>query len=146
MNDAPMILVVDDFADNREMYAEYLRFAGFRVEEASNGAEALQKASALRPDAIVMDLSLPEVDGWEATRRIKADPRTKHARVIAVTGHALAGHSKSAVDAGCDAFVTKPCLPEDLAEHLKRLLAGEEIAPTGPTGQTPKAKTKNGRR
>ncbi len=140
MSEAPLVLVVDDFADNREMYAEYLRFAGFRVEEASNGQEALAKANEIVPDAIVMDLSLPEVDGWEATRRLKANPRTKHARIIAVTGHALAGHSKSAVDAGCDAFVTKPCLPEELADHLRRLLAGETVE-----APTPSAKTKNGK-
>ena len=124
----PLVLIVDDFADNREMYAEYLRFSGFAVDEATNGRQALEKVAAVVPDAIVMDLSLPEVDGWEATRRLKADPRTQHVPVIAVTGHALAGHSRSAHDAGCDAFVTKPCLPEDLVAHLRRVLAGDAAA------------------
>lgn len=136
MSDTPLVLVVDDFPDNREMYAEYLRFAGFRVEEAKNGREALDKATDNPPDAVVMDLSLPEMDGWEATRRLKADPRTRHARVIAVTGHALKGHNRSALEAGCDAFVTKPCLPEELVRHLRELLE----APSA------KAKPKPGRR
>lgn len=126
MKHAPLILVVDDFSDNREMYAEYLRFAGFRVEEAANGQEALDRAQANPPDAAVMDLSLPEMDGWEATRRLKSDPRTKHVRVIALTGHALKGHSESAMKAGCDLFVTKPCLPEDLVKHLTGLLGNAE--------------------
>ena len=120
---APLILVVDDFLDNRQMYAEYLEFSGLRVEEAENGHEALEKAFAMLPDLIVMDLSLPGIDGWEATRRLKADPRTKGIPVIALTGHALAGHSKGAMDAGCDAFITKPCLPERLLEEVRKTLA-----------------------
>ena len=129
-----LVLVVDDFPDNREMYAEFLRFSGFMVEEASNGHEALEKAFALRPDVIVMDLSLPGVDGWEATRRIKADTRTRNIPVIAVTGHALAGHSKVAREAGCDAFVTKPCLPEDLLAEIQRVLDG--ITPKSKSGRS----------
>jgi two-component system, cell cycle response regulator DivK len=120
---APLILVVDDFLDNRQMYAEYLAFSGLRVEEAENGHEALEKAFAMLPDLIVMDLSLRGIDGWEATRRLKADPRTKGIPVIALTGHALAGHSKGAMDAGCDAFITKPCLPERLLEEVRKTLA-----------------------
>jgi CheY-like chemotaxis protein len=121
---APLVLIVDDFEDNREMYAQYLLFCGLRVEEAGNGAEALDKAFASLPDLVVMDLSLPGVDGWEATRRLKANPRTKHIPVIALTGHALAGHSKGAFEAGCDRFLTKPCLPERLLEEIQRLLDG----------------------
>ena len=119
---APLILVVDDFADNREMYTQFLEFSGFRVAEAQNGHEALEKASALSPDLIVMDLSLPGLDGWEATRRLKANDRTRGIPVIALTGHALAGHSKGAIEAGCDAFITKPCLPERLMEEIKSML------------------------
>ena len=119
------VLVVDDFADNRQMYAEYLAFVGYRVAEAENGQEALDKAFDMRPDVIVMDLSLPGMDGWEATRRLKSDARTRHIPVIALTGHALAGHSKGALEAGCDAFVTKPCLPEDLVAHIRRALDGK---------------------
>ncbi|MBI2218364.1 MAG: response regulator [Candidatus Rokubacteria bacterium] len=125
-----LVLIVDDFEDNREMYAEYFRFAGWRVEEAGSGLEALDKAFTDPPDVIVMDLSLPGLDGWEATRRIKADARTRHVPVIAVTGHALAGHSRGAREAGCDAFVTKPCLPEHLLAEVERLVAGRGRAKT----------------
>ena len=121
---APLVLLVDDFQDNREMYAEFLRFSGLRVEEAANGLEALDKTLALLPDLVVMDLSLPGIDGWEATRRLKADARTKHIPVLALTGHALAGYSEGAREAGCDAFVTKPCLPEELLAEIKRVLDG----------------------
>ena len=116
------VLVVDDYADAREMYSEYLQFSGFDVVEAANGMEALQRAVEDRPDIILMDLSLPVMDGWEATRRLKADGRTADIPVVALTGHALAGISEGAMKAGCDAFVTKPCLPEDLVREIKKVL------------------------
>jgi CheY-like chemotaxis protein len=118
----PLILVVDDYADNREMYSAYLKFQGLEVVEAANGTEALEHAFERQPDLVVMDLSLPGVDGWEATRQLKADPRTKHIPVIAVTGHALAGAPERAAEAGCDGFLTKPCLPEDLLREIQRML------------------------
>ena len=118
----PLILVVDDYQDAREMYAEYLQFSGFRVAEARNGNEALEQAFALKPDLILMDLSLPGMDGWEATRRLKADEATKHIPIVALTGHALAGASEGARRAGCDSFVTKPCLPDDLVVEVRRML------------------------
>jgi CheY-like chemotaxis protein len=120
--DSPLILVVDDYQDAREMYAEYLQFSGFRVAEARNGNEAVAQAFSLRPDLILMDLSLPGMDGWEATRVLKADDRTKHIPVVALTGHALAGASEGARKAGCDSFVTKPCLPDDLVVEVRRML------------------------
>jgi two-component system, cell cycle response regulator DivK len=118
----PLVLVVDDYQDAREMYAEYLSFSGFRVAEAGNGLEAIEKAFELRPDVILMDLSLPGMDGWAATRRLKMDDRTKSIPVVALTGHALAGASDGARQAGCDAFVTKPCLPDELVLEVKRVL------------------------
>ena len=124
----PLVLVVDDFPDNRDMYMQYLEFSGLRVAEAQNGHEALQQANTLLPDLIVMDLSLPGLDGWEATRRLKADPRTQSIPVIALTGHALAGHSKGAIEAGCDAFITKPCLPERLLEEIRKMLDSRPIS------------------
>jgi len=120
---SPLILVVDDYQDAREMYAEYLQFSGFRVAEARNGNEAVERAFALKPDLILMDLSLPGMDGWEATRQLKADERTKHIPVVALTGHALAGASEGARKAGCDSFVTKPCLPDDLVVEVRRMLS-----------------------
>ncbi len=119
---APLILVVDDYQDAREMYAEYLQFSGFRVAEASNGTEAVKQAVELKPDLILMDLSLPGMDGWEATRRLKADDTTRHIPIVALTGHALAGASEGAKRAGCDSFVTKPCLPDDLVVEVRRML------------------------
>jgi two-component system, cell cycle response regulator DivK len=119
---APLILVVDDYQDAREMYAEYLQFSGFRVAEARNGNEALEQAFALQPDLILMDLSLPGMDGWEATRQLKRDDRTRHIPIVALTGHALAGASEGARKAGCDSFVTKPCLPDDLVVEIRRML------------------------
>jgi len=120
---APTVLIVDDFDDNRQMYAEFLTYSGYRVLEASNGAEAVDKATNLLPDLVVMDLSLPVLDGWEATRRLKGDPRTRHIPVVALTGHALDEHSNEARSAGCDAFLAKPCLPEKLLETVRRLLS-----------------------
>jgi CheY-like chemotaxis protein len=119
---SPLILVVDDYQDAREMYAEYLQFSGYRVAEARNGNEAVEQALALKPDLILMDLSLPGMDGWEATRRLKADESTKHIPIVALTGHALAGASEGARKAGCDSFVTKPCLPDDLVVEVRRML------------------------
>jgi CheY-like chemotaxis protein len=118
----PTVMVVDDFPDNLEMYAAYLRFEGLRVLEAANGLEALDRAIAELPAVIVMDLSLPGLDGWEATRRLKADPRTKRIPILALTGHALAGSSERAREAGCDAFLTKPCLPEALHAEIMRFI------------------------
>jgi two-component system, cell cycle response regulator DivK len=118
----PRVLLVDDYPDAREMYTEYLEYSGFEVVEAENGLEALQRAVDTAPDIILMDLSLPVMDGWEATRRLKADKRTAAIPVVALTGHALAGISEGAKRAGCDAFVTKPCLPEDLVKEIRRVL------------------------
>jgi CheY-like chemotaxis protein len=119
---SPLILVVDDYQDAREMYAEYLQYSGFRVAEAKNGNEAVAQARSLRPDLILMDLSLPGMDGWEATRVLKADEATKEIPIVALTGHALAGASEGARKAGCDSFVTKPCLPDDLVVEVRRML------------------------
>ena len=119
----PLILVVDDFADNREMFMEFLAFSGFRVAEAATGREALERAFQLLPDVILMDLSLPELDGLEATRCLKSDERTKRIPIVALTGHVLAGRSREAKEAGCDAFLAKPCLPDALVCEIRRILS-----------------------
>lgn len=126
-SERPRVLLVDDYPDAREMYSEYLRLSGFEVVEASNGLEALQRAALDAPDIILMDLSLPVMDGWEATRRLKADSDTAAIPVVAFTAHVVAGVSARAAAAGCDAFVTKPCLPEDLVREI-RLLLGRRAA------------------
>ena len=122
----PLVLVVEDYQDAREMYAAYLQFSGYRVAEAANGLEAIEKARALLPDIILMDLALPKMDGWEATRRLKADELTRHIPIVALTGHALAGHAEGARQAGCDAFVTKPCLPDALVAEIQRMLSARQ--------------------
>ena len=93
-----------------------------QVAEAGNGIEAIEKTLELLPDIVLMDLALPRMDGWEATRRLKNDERTRHIPIVALTGHALAGHAEGAREAGCDAFVTKPCLPDALVAEIRRLL------------------------
>lgn len=122
VSDKQTVLVVDDYDDAREMYAEYLEFAGFKVETAKDGAEALEKANETHPDVILMDLSLPVMDGWEATRRLKAAADTKAIPVVALTGHALSGSSEVAKDAGCDDFLAKPCLPRDVEDRIRKML------------------------
>jgi CheY-like chemotaxis protein len=119
------ILVVDDYEDNRQMYSELFQYAGFLVEQARDGAEAIAAAVRILPDLIVMDLSLPVLDGWEATRRLKATDETRHIPILALTGHApegMQGHSQSAHDAGCDAFLAKPCSPDRLLEMVGEVL------------------------
>jgi CheY-like chemotaxis protein len=132
-----LVLVVEDYQDAREMYAAYLQFSGYRVAEATNGVEAVQKTLDLMPDIILMDLALPKMDGWEATRRLKSDERTKHIPIVALTGHALAGHAEGARQAGCDSFVTKPCLPDALVAEIQRMLAAH-----GPTAGGDRTRTK----
>jgi CheY-like chemotaxis protein len=117
-----MILVVDDTLDARELYAEYLRIAGLRAEVAEDGVEALSKASSLLPNVIVMDLAMPRMDGWEATRRLKADPATRHIPIIALTGHALERSRERAIEAGADGYLTKPCYPDSLLAEVHRVL------------------------
>lgn len=117
-----LVLVVDDVADGREICAEYLVFRRYRVATAADGLEALAKAFELVPDIILMDLSLPEIDGWEATRRLKGDGRTRHIPIIALTAHALRSAHDEALAAGCDAVVTKPVMPRDLEAEVRRQL------------------------
>ena len=109
--DKPLVLVVDDYQDAREMYAEYLEFSGFRVAQATNGAEALDQAFALRPDIILMDLSLPIIDGWEATRRLKGDERTRSIPVVMLTAMALSVDREGLQEEGFSGVLFKPVLP-----------------------------------
>jgi CheY-like chemotaxis protein len=118
------VLLVDDYADNRDMYAEFLRFSGYRVVVASNGKEALDQVARSRPSVVVMDLTMPVMDGWEARRRLKADPATRPIPVVVLTGNALKGADVEARRAGCDAYLVKPCLPEDLHRTIVGVLGG----------------------
>jgi two-component system cell cycle response regulator DivK len=102
------VLVVDDYADGREMLAEYLSFRGFAVAAAQSGVEALSVAAQVHPSVVLMDLRMPDMDGWEATRRLRGTAETADAIIVAVTAHALANEVKRALAAGCDAVVSKP--------------------------------------
>jgi two-component system, cell cycle response regulator DivK len=143
---APLVLVVEDYHDAREMYAEYLRFSGYRVAEARNGLEAIEKAAELLPDIVLMDLALPKLDGWEATRRLKTNERTRAIPIVALTGHALAGHAESAREAGCDSFVSKPCLPDALVAEIARMLGRATEVADAPAGDLSGPRPRPGRR
>jgi two-component system, cell cycle response regulator DivK len=121
-HDWPLVLLVDDNPDNRDVYEQYLTFAGYRVEVAEAGEEGLLKAAALQPNLIVMDIAMPQVDGWEATRRLKAAASTRHIPVVALSGFTVPDAARKALDAGCDRFFTKPLLPDVLATELGELL------------------------
>lgn len=118
----PLVLLVEDQSDLRQLYAEQLAQSGFDVIEAANGAEAIAHTSAHRPDVVLMDLSLPILDGWEATRQLKANTATAGIPVVALTAHDGAGELLRATRAGCDWFVPKPCPPHALIAEVRRVL------------------------
>lgn len=116
---APLVLIAEDDDDNRAMYVEYLDHFGYRTAEAKTGAEAIRMTRQSSPAAIVMDLSLPEVDGLDATEMLKTDPQTRGTYVIVLTGHADEAHRSRASAAGVDAYLLKPCAPQALLDQLK---------------------------
>jgi CheY-like chemotaxis protein len=118
----PLVLIVEDQCDLRLLYVEHLTTCGFDVIQAADGAEAIDHTSARQPDVVLMDLSLPVVDGWEATRRLKGDARTAHIPVVALTAHDGSGELERATLAGCDWFVPKPCPPHALVTEIRRVL------------------------
>lgn len=120
----PLVLLAEDFEDARELYRDYLEFSGFDVRTANNGREAVDQAVALQPDVILMDASMPVLDGWQATRELKANPATRHIPILALTAHAFDDARQQASAVGCDGFVTKPCLPDDLVARIRETLAG----------------------
>jgi two-component system, cell cycle response regulator DivK len=120
----PLVLIVEDQFELRRLYAQQFAMSGFDVIEAENGADAIAHTTARAPDVVLMDLSLPVVDGWEATRRLKSDARTAHIPVVALTAHDGSGELQRATRAGCDWFVPKPCPPDALITEVRRVLAG----------------------
>ncbi len=110
------ILIVEDDEMNRDMLSRRLELHGYQIILASNGFEGIALASAAAPDLILMDMSLPDIDGWETTRRLKANPLTRHIPVVALTAHAMVEDREKALQAGCDDYDTKPV-------DLPRLLA-----------------------
>ena len=116
------ILVVEDQMDNRQILRDLLGNAGYQLVEAANGEEALAAVAKQRPDLILMDIQLPVMDGYEATRRIRANPDFKSIPIIAVTSYALAGDEAKALAAGCSAYVTKPYSPRHLLAKVREFL------------------------
>jgi CheY-like chemotaxis protein len=120
------ILLVEDNEMNRDMLSRRLTRNGYEVVLAVDGQQGVDMAAAQQPDLILMDMSLPGMDGWEATRRVKADPATKAIPVIALTAHAMAQDREQALAAGCDDFDTKPVELPRLLEKIKALLAARQ--------------------
>jgi len=122
MNRMPKILLVEDNELNRDMLSRRLIRRGFEVVMAGDGAEALDVAARERPDLILLDMSLPTMDGWEAARRLKADAALRGIPVIALTAHAMSGDRERAIEAGCDEFDTKPVEFDRLLTKMDELL------------------------
>src|SRR6195256_718822 len=116
------ILVIEDMEDNRRILRDLLTNAGFDLIEAVDGEKGIVAAAEHRPDLILMDIQIPIIDGYEATRRIKADPALRSIPVIAVTSHALSGGEEKARAAGCDDFVAKPYSPRQLLAKVRQYL------------------------
>jgi len=114
------ILIVEDNEDNRLIYSQYLTHGGFRVLEATNGAEGIEVARRELPDIILMDISMPVMDGLTATRLIKADPDLLRIPIVALTAHAMASDEQMAREAGCDGYISKPVMPKDVRAEVER--------------------------
>ena len=122
--DVATVLLVEDTEDNRQMMRRLLEMSGFRVVEATNGREAVEVASQVQPQIILMDLSLPIIDGLAATRQIRNLPELNTVPIVAVSAHDTADFHSEALDAGCDAYVTKPINYTELEHLVTRLIAG----------------------
>lgn len=117
------MLVVEDQEDNRRILRDLLTSAGYEMIEAVTGEEGIALAEAHRPDLILMDIQLPGLDGYEATRRIKANLALRHIPIIAVTSYALSGDDAKALEAGCDAYIAKPYSPRELLTKIRQYVA-----------------------
>jgi two-component system cell cycle response regulator DivK len=118
------ILLVEDNEANRDMLSRRLERSGFAVLVAADGRQGIDLARSERPDLILMDMSLPEIDGWEAARQIKNDPQTAQMPIIALTAHAMAGDRERALAVGCDDYDTKPVEFKRLMEKIRKALGG----------------------
>jgi two-component system cell cycle response regulator DivK len=117
------VLIVDDMPEIRELWRLWLTYWGFSVQEARNGAEAVRQAQASPPDLVLMDLWMPVLDGLQATRQLKEDKRTAHVPVLALSAQATAPGPEIAAQAGAQAFVQKPCDPDELLDHIRKALS-----------------------
>ena len=116
------ILVVEDQEDNRRIIRDLLSASGYQLVEATTGEDGLKLATSAKPDLILMDIQLPGMDGYEVTRRIKANPQLAHIPIIVVTSYALSGDDKKAFEAGCNGYVTKPFSPRVLLAKIREFL------------------------
>jgi two-component system cell cycle response regulator DivK len=116
------VLLVEDNEDNRFIYATALRYMGYEVIEAVSGTQGIEQARTRLPDLVLMDISIPDVDGWEATIVLKADPLTRAIPIIAVTAHVLPGDERRSMEAGCDGYLAKPVSPATLIAEVDRRL------------------------
>ncbi|MDB4970752.1 MAG: response regulator receiver [Myxococcales bacterium] len=116
------VLLVEDNPHNRKIFSGMLTHSGFEVIEAEDGQQALDAVAKALPDVILMDLSIPGVDGWEVTRRLKADARTQPVPIIALTAHAMRGDEERARAAGCDHYLAKPISPKKVVEEVRKIL------------------------
>jgi len=116
------ILLVEDNPHNRKIFSGMLAHHGFRVREAETGEIALSLVAEEQPDLILMDLSIPGIDGWECTRRLKADAKTRPIPIIALTAHAMRGDEERARAAGCDGYLSKPISPKKVVEEVRAFL------------------------
>jgi CheY-like chemotaxis protein len=121
MKRSPLVLIVDDVEDNREGYAQYLQFCGFRTAEAETGHDALTEAVRSRPDVILLDMRLPGIDGFEVTRRLRSGGFSQ-TPIIALSASVAESDIAAALESGCDAFLAKPCLPEAVVDEINRQL------------------------
>lgn len=120
--EGPVVLLVEDNADNREIYAAILGHDGYRVLEVGDGREALRVAREEQPGLILLDISIPVIDGWEVAERLKADEETRAIPLVALTAHALPEDRMRARDLGCSAYLAKPVRPRRVLEEVRRLL------------------------
>ena len=121
-NPGKTILLVEDNPHNRKIFSGMLTHHGFRVREAETGDAALASVAEEPPDLILMDLSIPGIDGWECTKRLKADPKTERIPIIALTAHAMRGDEERARAAGCDGYLSKPISPKKVVEEVRAYL------------------------
>jgi two-component system cell cycle response regulator DivK len=130
-----LVLLVEDHQDVRDMYADYLKYSGFSVIAAANGAEGVDAARTEHPDLILMDATMPGIDGWEATRLLKADAATRDIPILMLTAHVFSEYQTRARDVGADGFIAKPCLPDELVREVTVALARWQSARKGDTDQ-----------
>ena len=131
MSTHALILLIEDHEDNRKIYRTILEYSGFRVLLASDGREGVRLAREGQPDLILMDISIPHIDGWEATKILKEDPATADIPVIALTAHALPEDRARAAAVGCDGYLTKPVEPRRVIEEVNRFLETHPRRPSG---------------